>query len=79
MSVARVAVKPDVLHWAVRCSGVSRDRLYRLFPKCGDWIAESIHPTLKQVEKISNATHTPIGFFYLHEPLQLEIPIPDFR
>ena len=79
MSVARVPVKPDVLNWAVRRSGISRDRLYRLFPKWDDWIAESIHPTLKQVEKISNATHTPIGFFYLPEPAQLEIPIPDFR
>lgn len=79
MSVARVPVKPDVLTWAVRRSGISHDRLYRLFPKWDDWIVESIQPTFKQVEKISNATHTPVGFFYLSEPVELEIPIPDFR
>ncbi|MFP4364987.1 MAG: ImmA/IrrE family metallo-endopeptidase [Spirochaetia bacterium] len=79
MSAIRVPVAPDVLLWAIRRSGISHDRLYRLFPKWDDWISGSNQPTLKQVESVANATHTPIGFFYLPAPVQLPIPIPDFR
>lgn len=79
MSVTRVPVTPKVLNWVVRRSGISTERLYRLFPKWDEWISGSLNPTMKQIEKISNATHTPVGFLYLPEPVQLQLPIPDFR
>ena len=79
MAETRIPVNPEVLNWAARRSGINNERLFRLFPKWDDWLSGIIHPTFKQLDKIANATHTPVGFFYLPEPPQLEIPIPDFR
>ena len=79
MAVVRVPVKSDVLKWAVERSGIGRERLYRLFPNWDAWIEGEKHPTVKQVEGVARATHTPVGFFYLPEPATIDIPIPDLR
>lgn len=79
MAVVRVPVTSDVLKWAVERSGIGSDRLYRLFPNWDAWIEGAKHPTLKQVEGVARATHTPVGFFYLPEPARIDMPIPDFR
>jgi len=67
------------LNGAVQRSGIGNERLYRLFPNWGAWLNGEKQPTLKQIEDIARATHTPVGFFYLPKPVNLEIPIPDFR
>ncbi len=79
MAVTRVPVTPEVLTWAAQRSGITDERLYHLFPKWNEWLSGDIFPTFKQLEKISNATHTPVGFLYLSTPPRLELPIPDFR
>jgi Zn-dependent peptidase ImmA (M78 family) len=79
MAVVRVPVTSEILEWAVKRSGIGSERLYRLFPSWDDWIAGSKQPTLKQVENVARATHTPVGYFYLSEPTEIAIPIPDFR
>jgi hypothetical protein len=68
-----------VLKWAAERSGIGSERLYRLFPNWDAWIDGEKHPTVKQVEGVARATHTPVGFFYLPEPVTIDIPIPDFR
>jgi len=75
----RVEVKPALLRWARDRAGLDTETLAHRFPRFEDWERESARPTLKQLEQFANATHTPIGFFFLPEPPVERVPIPDFR
>lgn len=75
----RVEVKAKLLRWARERSGVSADFLTPRFPKLEAWERGEAHPTLKQLEAFAKATYTPVGFFFLAEPLDEPVPIPDFR
>jgi Zn-dependent peptidase ImmA (M78 family) len=77
--VVRVDVPAEMLAWARQRSGVPYDDLVRRFPKLASWESGESPPTLKQLEKFASATHTPVGFFFLPEPPQVELPVPDFR
>jgi Zn-dependent peptidase ImmA (M78 family) len=79
MAVVRFPVTGDVLKWAVQRSGIGTERVHHLFPDWDAWIAGKKQPTLKQIEAVSRVTHTPVGFFYLSEPVTVTAPIPDFR
>jgi Zn-dependent peptidase ImmA (M78 family)/transcriptional regulator with XRE-family HTH domain len=75
----RVEIKPELLSWARERAGYDLDALAHRFPKLTAWERGTAKPTLKQIEKFANATHTPIGFLFLQEPPVEHIPIPDFR
>lgn len=49
------------------------------FPALEEWAAGTKQPTLKQLEKFAQATHTPIGYLFLPEPPEESLPVPDFR
>ena len=75
----RAAVSPLLLAWARERSGLEVDELATRFPKLTEWERGGRAPTLKQLEDFARATHTPIGFLFLPEPPEEQVPIPDFR
>ncbi len=77
--VIRVDVAGDVLHWAVQRAGWDEETVARRAPRLDDWITGAQRPTLKQVEKFANDTHTPFGALFLPEPPVEDVPIPDLR
>ena len=79
MTILRVDVKPELLRWARERAGIEPDALERRFPKYREWESGYRQPTLKQLESLAKVTHAPIGSFFLSQPLEERIPIPDLR
>jgi Zn-dependent peptidase ImmA (M78 family) len=75
----RATVSPRVLAWARGRSGLEVNELATRFPKLAEWERGERVPTLKQLEDFARATHTPIGFLFLSEPPEEQVPIPDYR
>ncbi|MDA8360208.1 MAG: XRE family transcriptional regulator [Actinomycetota bacterium] len=70
---------PRLLAWARERSGLGVDELATKFPKLTEWESGERTPTLKQLEDFARATHTPVGFLFLPEPPDEQVPIPDYR
>lgn len=79
--MTRVAVAPQVLRWACERSGDTVDTFTERHPRVrlGEWISGEAAPTLKQLEGFAKSTHVPFGYFFLPEPPEERIPIPDLR
>ncbi|HIP24732.1 MAG TPA: ImmA/IrrE family metallo-endopeptidase [Rhodobacteraceae bacterium] len=77
--MTRVAVKPEMLHWAVERARMVPDDLQARFSKFPQWLEGEVQPTLKQLESFATAVHVPIGYLFLPEPPEEALPIPDFR
>lgn len=75
----RVEVNADLLSWALDRSGVGIEQLERRFPALPDWQRGRTQPTLRQLEDFAQATHTPVGFFFLPKPPVETVPVPDYR
>lgn len=81
MAALRVPVEPALLSWAIERSGQDPEELYaraelRDLPL---WQRREKSPTFKQLEKFARVTHAPFGYFFLSEPPDERVPIPDFR
>lgn len=74
----RVEVAPAMLAWARERSGKS-DTIQNSFPKLPDWEAGTAQPTFRQLEDYARATYTPLGYFFLSDPPEIPLPIPDMR
>ncbi|MGH9897208.1 MAG: DNA-binding protein, partial [bacterium] len=77
--IETVDVNPELIRWAVERSGRSIEALSRRFPKLSEWEAGEKQPTLRQLESLAKKTWTPIGYFFLPEPPEEKLPVPDFR
>jgi len=75
----KVDVSPQLFRWACERAGYTEESLAQRFPKLDRWLRMEDQPTLKQLERFAHVTHTPVGFFFLPEPPEERIPIPDFR
>ena len=74
-----VDIKPELLRWARERAGLEPGVLAKRFPKLDAWERGEASPTLKQLEHFAKATHTSIGFLFLPDPPDEQVPIPDFR
>lgn len=74
-----IAVEPSLLRWACERAELDVAALADRFPRLPDWINQKAQPTLRQLEDFARATHTPLGYFFLPEPPDEPVPIPDFR
>lgn len=74
-----VPASVPVLRWAARRARLHDEDLATRFRKWPLWLSGEAQPTLKQLEDFANLTHTAIGYFFLPEPPQLDLPVPDFR
>ena len=74
-----VHVERSLYEWALERSGVDLDKLSLKFQKLPQWMAGDSDPTLKQIERFAQATGTAVGYFFLPEPPDEQIPIPDLR
>jgi len=75
----RAEVKPELLRWAVERSRMDPLELELRFPQFEAWERQERHPTLKQLEDFARATHTPIGFLFLAQPIEEPVPIQTLR
>lgn len=74
-----VAASIPVLRWAARRAQLDDEVLARHYPKWPLWLNGEAQPTLRQLEGFAGRTHTAIGYFFLPQPPDLELPVPDFR
>ncbi len=77
--VTRVEVKPELLRWARERARLPMETLLQRFPKLREWEAGEAQPTFRQLEAFADTTAAPFGYFFLPEPPDEPLPIPDFR
>lgn len=77
--MTKVSVSKNVLLWATERSGLPREALQHKFPRIEEWVAGKSQPTLKQLDSLAKSTFTPLGYFFLPEPPQEQMPIPYYR
>ena len=75
----RVPVPPRMLRWACKRAGYDLSDLAGRMPQLEAWVRQERQPTLKQLEKLAKLTHTPLGYFFLPEPPEERLPVPDYR
>lgn len=74
-----VAVKPELLRWAITRSGLPVEQFRERFKKLDAWISGEKQPTFRQLEDFARATMAPFGLLFLDKPPVEEFEIPDFR
>ena len=76
----RFPVSGAILNWLPKYSGKGYEAFYKRFPKYGEWIAGSVHPTICQIQALATFSNVPLGYIYLKNPPQLsDKEITDFR
>ena len=74
-----VRVHPEMLRWACDRSGRDVADVAKRVPQLWAWVRRERRPTLKQLERLANVTHTPLGYLFLSEPPDESLPVPDYR
>ena len=77
--MTRVSVPAAMLQWACERAGYDVADVERRVPQLQSWMRREKQPTLKQLEQLASATHTPLGYLLLPEPPEERLPVPDYR
>lgn len=79
MNMTTVAASIPVLRWAAQRTRLNDNDITSRFKKWPLWLSGNAQPTLNQLEGFARLTHTAIGYFFLPQPPDLTLPVPDFR
>ncbi|MGW8256064.1 MAG: ImmA/IrrE family metallo-endopeptidase [Thermoguttaceae bacterium] len=79
MSSTTVSVKPELIRWAIKRSGLQVEALQFPVEKIEQWKRGEKQPTFSQLKKFAKRTMTPLGYMFLSTPPEEKLPIPDFR
>lgn len=75
-------LQPAVLRWARERAGLTAETLAKKVgtrpERVREWETNG-QITMAQVDKLAHHTRTPLGFLFLEEAAEDELPIPDFR
>ncbi len=77
-----ITLEPNVLRWARERSRIDLERLAKKIDVKPERVLEWEHSgriSVAQADKLAHHTHTPVGFLYLPEPPEDQLPIPDLR
>lgn len=80
--MSRVQINRKFFDWALERSKKSAEELVeknKALSKLEQWRGGELSPTLRQLEDFAEKTHVPLGYFFLSEPPDEEMPITDFR
>ncbi len=78
MKENEIAIKPEIIEWAISRSRKSIDEYFKNFPNINNWGKDKF-PTIRQLEAFARKAAIPFGYLFLNEPLIEKLPIPDFR
>jgi Zn-dependent peptidase ImmA (M78 family) len=80
---SRAEISPLILKWALRRSDSSPSIVAKKLnvkqEQVEAWGAGSEFPTFRQAQHLADALSIPLGYFFLSDPPQQEISLPDFR
>ncbi|MDT0633278.1 DNA-binding protein, partial [Rubrivirga sp. F394] len=79
MATFRPDISTSVLRWARMRAGLDLDDFQGALKNYPRWEEGDLNPTFRQLEAVSSKTRTPLGYFFLPEPPEDSIPIPDYR
>lgn len=79
---AQTTLQPTVLRWARERAALEMETVATKVGVRPDRVVEwerSGRISMSQVDRLAHCTHTPVGYLYLREPPEDDLPIPDFR
>lgn len=78
----KITLQPNCLRWARERAGLNLSDLAKKLSiseeKAAEW-EQNGELTFSQAQKLAEATHTPVGYLFLPEPPQEQLPVRDFR
>ena len=75
----RIEVKREIYEWAIKESQKDFEEIKARFNKIEDWIAQSSHPTFRQLEELANFLKVPFGYMFLNKPPKTNVIDTEFR
>ena len=77
--MSEAVVQPPVLRWAQRRGGHDDGAMRNRFGNWDQWLTREKTPHFSDIARIAHFTRVPLGYLFLPEPPQEDLPIPDLR
>lgn len=74
-----VQINPQIIGWGLERARMEPEALEQKFPKFRSCLKGEKCPTFNQLKDLAKRMHMPLGYFFLSQPPQEELPIPFYR